>query len=109
VVLAAAWRSRRELEKVIRDLLNARLAAGLSQAAIGRVVGVSHQHISRWETTKEIPAHVHLGMWGSVLGLDVTLHAYAAGSPMRDAGQLRVLARARAAIGEKWTWRTKCR
>jgi transcriptional regulator with XRE-family HTH domain len=95
------------MENVVRELLNARQAAGLSQVAVGRVIGVSHQQISRWETDKETPAHIHLGMWGSVVGLDVRLHAYRAGSPMRDAGQLRVVERARREIGEKWTWRTE--
>jgi hypothetical protein len=30
-----------------------------------------------------------------------------AGSPLRDAAQLRLLARAQVAIGEAWTWRTE--
>jgi hypothetical protein len=41
------------------------------------------------------------------VGLHVVIRAYAAGSPLRDAGQLRLLARARLAIGELWSWRTE--
>jgi hypothetical protein len=50
---------------------------------------------------------MQLARWGAVVGLDVTLRAYAGGSPLRDAGQLRILLRARATIGEEWGWQTE--
>jgi hypothetical protein len=50
---------------------------------------------------------VHLARWGGAVGLDVSIRTFAAGSPLRDAGQLRVLQRARESIGEQWTWRTE--
>jgi hypothetical protein len=50
---------------------------------------------------------VDLARWGAVVGLDVSARAFAGGSPLRDAGQLRVLGRAREAIGGDWKWRTE--
>jgi hypothetical protein len=39
--------------------------------------------------------------------LDLPIRALPAGSPLRDAAQLRVLGRARTEIGERWKWRTE--
>jgi hypothetical protein len=54
-----------------------------------------------------MPDPVRLAAWGAVVGFDVSLRAYPAGSPMRDAAQLRLIQRARASIGQGWTWRTE--
>jgi hypothetical protein len=70
-------------------------------------MGVSHQLISRWEARSATPTVVQLAMWGAVVGLDVTIRSFPAGPPLRDAGQLRVLARARTFIGQGWHWRTE--
>jgi hypothetical protein len=53
------------------------------------------------------PSPVQLGRWAAVVGMDVGLRAFPAGSPMRDAGQLRLLDRFRRLIGDAWTWRTE--
>lgn len=43
----------------------------------------------------------------AVLGLRLTVKAYPEGSPIRDAGQLRLLERFRARIGDGWAWRSE--
>ncbi len=106
-VLEAQRRVRRQLQDVLDDLRNARLAAGLPQAAVGRALGVSHQQVSFWEGGSGTRDVVRLAQWAAVLGLEVSVRAFAGGSPLRDAGQLRVLERARAVIGEVWSWSTE--
>ena len=56
-----------------------------------------------WTTS----ACIQLARMGAVVGLDVSIRAFAGGSPLRDAGQLRLLERFRAAIGDAWAWRTE--
>lgn len=43
----------------------------------------------------------------AVLGLQLHVKAYPAGSPVRDAAQLRVAARLRAIVADAFTWRTE--
>jgi transcriptional regulator with XRE-family HTH domain len=99
--------ARRQVDDVVRVLLDARRAAGLSQEAVATAIGVTHQLVSVWERGVVMPDPVQFAKWGAVVGRDVNLRAFAAGSPLRDAGQLKVLARARIAIGEQWSWQTE--
>jgi transcriptional regulator with XRE-family HTH domain len=103
----AGRRARRQLDELVRDLRAARETAGLSQAAVGAALGRSRPLVAHWEIGHVHPGPVELARWGAVVGLDVSIRGFAAGSPLRDAGQLRLLARGRAAIGEVWTWRTE--
>ena len=41
------------------------------------------------------------------MGIDLSIRTFPAGSPLRDAAQLRVLGRVRESIGELWSWRTE--
>src|SRR5437773_6955349 len=103
----AGRQARRHLDEALRDLRNARLAAGVSQGEVARALRVSRQQVTRWERGASARYFVQLARWGASVGLDVSVRTFAGGSPLRDAGQLRVLGRARAAIGERWTWRTE--
>lgn len=103
----AGRRAHRQLEEVVETLRAARRAAGLSQASIASALGNSHQLVSRWERGQQVPDPIQLARWGAVVGRDVPIRAFPAGSPLRDAGQLRLIARARAAIGERWRWRAE--
>jgi transcriptional regulator with XRE-family HTH domain len=103
----AGRRARRQLDEVIRDLRDARLAAGLPQVAVAQALRVSRQAVSLWESGDGAGYTVQLARWGAAVGLDVSIRTFVAGSPLRDAGQLRVLRRARSAIGERWVWRTE--
>ncbi len=103
----ARRRGQWQLGELVRDLRAARLATGLSQRRVARALAVSHQLVSQWERGVGMPDPVRAVMWGSAVGLDVTFRSFLGGSPLRDAGQLRVLARARVRIGERWSWRTE--
>jgi len=104
----ASRRARRQLDDLVRDLRAARKAAGLSQIALARELGDSRQLITAWERGIRTPDSIQLACWGALVGLDVPIRAFPSGSPLRDAGQLRLIARARADIGDKaWTWRTE--
>jgi transcriptional regulator with XRE-family HTH domain len=83
------------------------MAAGLSQAVVAAAIGASRSIVAAWERGDIEPTVTRMARWGSVVGLDVVVRAHAAGSPMRDAGQLRLIARARAIIGDLWTWCTE--
>ncbi len=106
-VKEARRRGQWQVGELIRDLRAARLAAGLSQRRVARALGISHQLVSQWERGTGMPDPVRAVMWGGAVGLDVTLRSFPGGSPLRDAGQLRVLARARDRIGGRWSWRTE--
>lgn len=103
----ATRRAERQVAALVADLLAARRAAGLSQSAVGRAQGVSRPLVAAWERGRIVPSPVQLARWGAVVGLDVSIRAFPGGPPLRDAGQLRVLQRFRAAVGPGWTWRTE--
>lgn len=63
--------------------------------------------LGMWERGEIVPDPIQLARWGAVVGLDISIRAYAGGSPLRDAGQLRLLRRARAVIGDAWRWDTE--
>ena len=99
----AEWR----VTEVVRSLVNARRNAGLSQAAVAAAIDVSRPLIAAWEAGRVVPTPIQFGRWGAAVGLDVSLRAFPGGQPLRDAGQLRLLERFRAQIGDGWTWRTE--
>jgi transcriptional regulator with XRE-family HTH domain len=94
VVHEAARRARHQLDALIRDLRTAPLAAGLSQASVAAVIGCSRQLLVDYEAGRVAPNLMVLARWGATLGLDVPIRAFPGGSPLRDAGHLRLLVRA---------------
>jgi transcriptional regulator with XRE-family HTH domain len=103
----AARRAGMQLAELLRDLRAARAAAGLSQAAVSNALGISRQLVTDWERAARVPNPIELASWGAALGFDVPIRAFPTGSPLRDVAQLKLIARARAAIGDLWTWRTE--
>lgn len=101
-------RARRRLTDLLRDLRNARLAAGLSQRSVGANLGCSRQLIGHLEAGRVAnPGVLLLCRYGAVVGIDVSIRGFPAGSPLRDAGQLRLLARFRSLCPEAWRFRTE--
>ena len=100
--------ARRALIAIGEELRDARLLAGLTQGAVGHLVGLSHSQISRIERGL-VPgvSFQTLAMIGSVLGLDIPLRAYPNGDPVRDAAQLALLARFRALLPRSLRHRTE--
>jgi transcriptional regulator with XRE-family HTH domain len=103
----ATLRARRQLDEAVHDLVVARHNAGLSQAAIARVIGVSRPLVAAWEHGAVRPRADQLARWGAVVGRDVSLRTFLAGPALRDAGQLRILDRFRRLIGTRWTCRSE--
>jgi transcriptional regulator with XRE-family HTH domain len=94
--------------RLTRDLLRrvgvqiriARVAAGLSQRELGRMICVSHQTIGRIERAEiSSLALERLVLLGVMLGLDLTVGLHPSGSPARDAAHLALLARLRSRLG----------
>lgn len=103
----ATRRARQQVGHTLVDVRNARRNAGISQAAMASLLGCSRQLVGAIETgVLEDVGCIQLARIGAVVGLDIPVRAYPAGSPLRDAGQ-RLLKRFRAAIGEGWAWRTE--
>jgi transcriptional regulator with XRE-family HTH domain len=76
------------------ELREARIAAGLSQRAAARSASLSAAQVSRLERGKILrPTVDQLSRIAVVLGLTLSLKLYPAGTPVRDAGQLALLAR----------------
>lgn len=91
---SAASLARRSAAELGRELLMARLTAGLSQKRVAAAAGVSASQVSRLERgVLRSPALDLLYRTAHVLGLSVSLKLYPAGSPVRDAAQLALLAR----------------
>jgi transcriptional regulator with XRE-family HTH domain len=76
------------------ELRDARLAAGLAQAAVAVAAGMSQSTVSRVERGEIGRATVdQLSRVAAVLGLTLSLKLYPSGTPVRDAGQLALIGR----------------
>jgi transcriptional regulator with XRE-family HTH domain len=106
-VAEAARRARYQTDQLARDMRARRLMAGLSLSSVAAALSCSRQLVAKWEDGSLVPGPIRLAMWGSVLGLDIPIRAFDAGSPLRDAGQLRLLRRTRGIIEASWTWHTE--
>ena len=89
-----------------REARNARLGAGLSQRSVARAAATSGSSVSRLERGRAPCVSIErVATILAVVGLDLGVHAYPAGPPIRDAAHLRLLARFRSRIGPGWQWR----
>lgn len=89
-----ARRGDRLIREFGADLRTARHAAGLSQAQLAEAVGTSRTQVGRWEAAE--PPLVDLreaARLMRVLGLDLVLSTYPAGTPLRDAAHIALLRR----------------
>lgn len=83
-----------------RELRDARIAAGLSQAKVALAAGMSASQIGRIERGEQRrPTVDQLARFGMVLGLVLSLKLYPASAPVRDAGQLALIARLTTRLG----------
>ncbi len=90
------------------EIRTARLSTGVSQRHVADVTGLSQTMISRIE--REARPNLtfdEASIVCAALGLKLHTKAYPAGSPVRDAAQLRLLARFRPEISDAFTWRTE--
>jgi transcriptional regulator with XRE-family HTH domain len=93
---------------IAQELRDARLAAGLSQDHVAQAAGLGQSRISRTERGEPpTPRLDELVRHCVALGLRLSVRPYPAGTPVRDAAQLRLLARFRAMLGGSWAWRSE--
>lgn len=104
----ATRRAEHLLLEIGREIRAARLAHGISQAALGHVVGVPQSEVSRIERGKRAAVPLaHLIKLCAAVGLDLSCRAFPGGAPLRDAAHLELLARLRAAISPDWRWQAE--
>ena len=101
-------RARGILAEIGRELHDARVNHGLSQAAVGKAVRMSRSQVGRVERA-EVPRVplANLARLMAVVGLELSVRAYPAGPPIRDAAHLKLLDRLRARIGSGVSWRSE--
>ncbi|HJP71716.1 MAG TPA: helix-turn-helix transcriptional regulator [Candidatus Limnocylindria bacterium] len=105
-ILDQAMRNSDRLRREAGDELHrARLAAGLSQRAVARVLGCSASTISRIERGLVRSISIQqLVRHGAVVGLVFRGSFFPLGAAIRDAGQLKVLNRLQAHVGAPFKW-----
>ena len=105
-VLDEAARRESAIRRTIGDeLRQARLVAGVSQRRVSEALGCSSAMISRVErglvrnlTLRHVTRHA------VVVGLALRADLFPAGAPIRDAGQLKVLARLQRHVADPFRW-----
>jgi transcriptional regulator with XRE-family HTH domain len=101
-------RARQARQEMGRELREARLAAGLTQKALGHAVAISRSEVGRIEAALRTTVSVErLAQLFAVVGMELSVRAYPAGSPLRDAGHLALLNRFRARCSSLWRWATE--
>lgn len=89
-----AARGRWLVRQFADELRHARLSAGLSQARVGAAAGISQRSVSRIETGQ--PPHPNLATAARVarvVGLDLRIQCYPAGTRLRDAAHVALIHR----------------
>ena len=90
------------------ELREARVAAGISQETVGRAAGISHSAVSRIERgAAPFVSLRRMAILASIVGLRLSVRAYPAGLPLRDAAQLALLDRLRRQLHPSLTWQTE--
>jgi transcriptional regulator with XRE-family HTH domain len=99
--LQATWL----LHRLGRELRLARIAAGSSQADIGRRLGISASEVSRIERAASTAVSLlQLQRQAAVLGLQLSVRLYPGGRRVLDAPQLSLLGRLRERLEPAWRW-----
>jgi transcriptional regulator with XRE-family HTH domain len=99
---------RRQRQRAGEELRGARLGAGLSQRALGAIVGLSHSAIGRLERGELERVTVdRIAMVATALGLDLRIGLFPSGSPVRDAAHLTLIDRLRQRVGTRLRWRAE--
>lgn len=101
-------RGDRLLDELLREIREARIGRNLSQAAVGRAVGLSDSQVSLIERGghRDVPFVLVARLLG-VVGLELSARAYPAGGGLRDAAQLALLERLRSRVSRSLRWQSE--
>lgn len=103
-----AARGRALRTAAIRELLDARLSAGLSQDGAAAAAGMSRGRYGRIERGEDADVSIdEFARMGAALGLELSVRFYPVGDPVRDAGHRAVLERLRRACHPSLRFRTE--
>lgn len=96
------------LTRVGQELHDGRIGAGLTLREVGDAIGRSHTEIGRIEhgLASHVPYET-LALAAAAVGLELPLRLFPAGEPIRDKGQVPLLARLRSRLGTGLGWRTE--
>jgi transcriptional regulator with XRE-family HTH domain len=84
------------------------MSAGVSQGHVAHVAGLSQTMVSRIERSQRTRLTIgEAAVMCAALGLRLHLKAYPEGLPVRDAAQLKLLARFRRQVSGTFGWRTE--
>lgn len=105
-------RARRRIEEDLHrartEIGKSRRASGLSLRQLGQACGVDGSTAQRIESGAiRDPGLRVLASMAAAVGLDLRLQTYAAGDPIRDAAQQRLLDRLRRELNSSLGWRTE--
>jgi transcriptional regulator with XRE-family HTH domain len=103
-----ADRARRTVVELTTELRRARVDRGLSQAEVGRAVGLSAAQVCRIERglSPDVSIAVLCRLL-AVVGLELSARAYPSGEPIRDGAHVALLGRFRRRLHRSLGWRTE--
>lgn len=88
------------------EIRSTRIAAGVTQRALAARAGISREQLCRLELGRLASVDMRTAtILFALLGLRMSVKGFPSGEPMRDAGQLRLLARFEERIPPPWTSR----
>jgi transcriptional regulator with XRE-family HTH domain len=107
-VEVGAARAREILARLVAEARSARLASGLGPQDVALALGISRSQFSRIE--RGLSPDLSIDMAArlfAVLGQDLSVRAYPAGDPIRDAAHAALLERLHARCHRSFRWRTE--
>ena len=107
-VEVGAARGREILARLVAEARTARLASGLGQLDVARALGISRSQLSRIERglSPDLSIDTAARLF-AILGQDLSVRAYPAGDPIRDAAHAALLERLRVRCHGSFRWRTE--
>lgn len=104
----AARRAQWILAEVGQELRRERVASGMRQADVGRLIGSSKSRVCRVEHAKVATLSVvELSRHAAAVGLRPSVKLYPLGRRLLDRPQLELLGRFRRRLHESWSWATE--
>ena len=89
--------------RMLREMRDVRVAAGLTHDEIAKVIGVARSNVTRLEAGKTSDVGiVRLSEMASVLGYEISVGLHPIGDPVRDKGQLACGRRFEALLSDRW-------